>query len=137
MPITSLFKVTSAPPLLPGLIGALVWTAPAIVAPGKAPSRGEDTVRPTAETIPLVTLPDRPSGLPMARTVWPTVRRLESPKRAGFSDPLVTRTTARSFGAYWPTSAAGSAFLPVAVVTVSRLAPATTWALVTMSPLSS
>ena len=137
MPTTWSASVTSAPPLLPGLIGALVCTAPAIVAPGKDPSRWEETVRPSAETMPLVTLPDRPRGLPIASTIWPTARCAESPNLAGVSRARLTRTTARSLAANSPTSVAGSGVFELGEVTCSRCAPATTWSLVTMSPLSS
>lgn len=108
-----------------------------IVAPGKAPSRCELTVRPSAETMPLVTLPDNPSGLPIASTIWPTASRAESPNVAGVSGAFLTRTTARSFAENSPTSVARSGLLELGVVTCSRRAPATTWSLVTMSPLLS
>ena len=63
--------LTSAPPLLPGLIGALVWIAPASVAAAEPSAAGSVTARSVAETIPWVTLPDRPSGLPIASTTSP------------------------------------------------------------------
>ena len=58
-----------------------------------------ETVRPTAEMIPSVTLLARPSGLPMASTISPTCSLEESAKRAGTrcSAP-VTWITARSSG---------------------------------------
>lgn len=42
------------------------------------------TVRPTAETMPWVTLLDRPSGEPIASTMCPTSTFDESPNVAGF-----------------------------------------------------
>ena len=99
MPITSPAVVTSAPPLLPGLIGALVWIASGKVAPGRPSVAGSATTRPVAEMIPLVTLPDRPRGLPTARTTSPAWALAESAKRAGCSpDGSLTRITARSSG---------------------------------------
>ena len=64
-PTTSPARSTSAPPLFPGLIAALVWTTSGRVAPGPPPApEGSVTLRPPAETMPFVTLPVRPSGLP-------------------------------------------------------------------------
>ena len=84
-PITLADRSTSAPPLLPGLIAALVWMAWGRVAPGEPSPAGSVTARPTAETMPSVTLPVSPSGLPMASTMSPICNFEESPKRAGFS----------------------------------------------------
>src|SRR6266566_8315943 len=78
IPTTCPSRSTSAPPLLPGLIGALVW----ITFGSEAPP-GSVTVRPTALTIPSVTLLCSPSGLPMAITMSPTTSFEESPKVAG------------------------------------------------------
>ena len=44
----------------------------ASVAPVPPPERPSLTVRPTAETMPWVTLLERPSGEPIARTICPT-----------------------------------------------------------------
>ena len=104
MPITCPEALTSAPPLLPGLIGALVWIAPGSVAAVRAwPARpgvaGSVTARSVAEMIPWVTLPDRPSGLPMASTTSPACTWSESPNRAGCSpEGSSARITARSSG---------------------------------------
>ena len=46
MPMTSPAVVTRAPPLLPGLIGALVWIASGRVAPGPPSLAGSATTRP-------------------------------------------------------------------------------------------
>jgi hypothetical protein len=56
-------RLTSAPPLLPGLIGALIWIAPGRVAPGDSGVAGSPTARPVAETMPSVTLLVSPSGV--------------------------------------------------------------------------
>src|SRR5574337_1728161 len=65
MPMTWPDRSTRAPPLLPGLIGALVWMTLGIAAPF-----GSLTVRPRALMMPSVTLLWRPSGLPIASTIW-------------------------------------------------------------------
>ena len=60
----------STPPLLPGLSAASVCTTSSITRPDAVGSE-----RPSAETMPAVTLPARPSGLPSATTSWPTRSR--------------------------------------------------------------
>src|SRR5215472_481134 len=136
MPITCPARFTRAPPLLPGLMAALVWIALMITAELPWPS---DTVRPVAETMPSVTVPVRPSGLPMASTTSPTRTWVDRPKDAGRSEPPPSRTliTARSSGANTPTTFAASALPPLARPTCSAVAVPTTCALVTMSPLVS
>src|SRR2546421_4916041 len=66
-PITRPLRSRSAPPLLPGLMAALVWMAPRICPP-PLPSL---TVRSRALTRPPVAVPTMPSGLPRATTLWP------------------------------------------------------------------
>ena len=99
MPITSPLVLTSAPPELPGLIGASVCSRPEIeVAPALLRAAAERAagsaaaslldwmVRSLALMMPAVTEPCRPSGLPRASTVSPTcigvavaeLRRLEA-----------------------------------------------------------
>ena len=58
--------------------------------------------------IPVVTDPDRPSGLPTAITGDPTVNLLESATPIGFMDfgGFVTRMTARSVDGSVPTTLA-------------------------------
>ena len=80
MPITCPSRFTSAPPLLPGLIAALVWIALIRTAELPCPS---DTVRPVADTMPSVTVPVRPSGLPIASTISPTRTEADLPNDAG------------------------------------------------------
>ncbi len=98
IPITWLERLTSAPPLLPGLIAAEVCTMLPMVAPGEPGLCGSVTVRPTAETMPSVTLLDRPSGLPMASVTCPTATLELSAKVAGLSPlgGLLSLITARS-----------------------------------------
>ncbi|CAM5688632.1 hypothetical protein SRIMM317S_02202 [Streptomyces rimosus subsp. rimosus] len=98
MPMTWSERLTRAPPLLPGLMAAEVCTTLARVAPVPPPLLGSLTVRPVAETMPWVTLPDSPSGLPMASTICPISTLAESPKVAGFRSPgaLSILMTARS-----------------------------------------
>ena len=62
MPTTSPLRSTRAPPLLPGLIAALVW-----ITSGRALPLGSLTWRPRALTMPSVTLDWRPSGLPIGQ----------------------------------------------------------------------
>jgi hypothetical protein len=84
MPIARPDRSTSAAPLLTGLMGALVWMALIRTAELPWPS---DTVRPVAETMPPVTVPVRPSGLPMASTISPTRNKADRPNEAGRSEP--------------------------------------------------
>src|SRR5262245_35792854 len=136
MPTTCPAKLTSAPPLFPGLIGALVWMALMSTAELPWPS---DTVRPVAETIPSVTVPVSPSGLPIASTISPTRTALDLAKVAGRSvaGGFCTRITARSSGANTPRTRAASVLLALGSLTRTFLADPTTCALVTMSPLVS
>jgi len=96
MPMTCPLRSTSAPPELPGLIRALVWTRSVSVTP-LFPS---DWVRPVALTMPSVTVSERPKGLPIASTTSPTWILEESANVAGVSPPaLATLITARSLEA--------------------------------------
>jgi hypothetical protein len=91
--------------------------------------------RSVAEMIPSVTLPDRPSGLPMASTTSPACARSESPNVVGCSpDGSSARITARSSGGYVPTSRAVRGAVSPATWTWNSLALPATWALVTMFP---
>src|SRR5215471_8765386 len=97
MPITWPVAVTSAPPLLPGLIGALVWIASGSAAAVVLAVVGSITARPVAEMMPSVTLPARPRGLPTASTTSPACALLESPNVAGVRPAgFSARITARS-----------------------------------------
>src|SRR5450759_4234764 len=108
IPISWPLALTRAPPLLPGLIAALVWIA--LVTTGSP----EDccccpkgslgcwsdvlTGLLRALTMPVVTVPARHKGLPTAITGSPTVRALASPSAMALRSPgaLVSLMTARS-----------------------------------------
>ena len=78
-PITSPCSFSSGPPELPGLSAASVWIAPVIFAPSSA-----EISRPSAETMPLVSVSLRPYGLPIAYTGSPTWTELELTSVSGF-----------------------------------------------------
>lgn len=84
--------------------------------------------------MPLVTVPVRPSGEPIATTWSPTATAEESPSVAVFS-PLAPRSliSARSLSGSVPTTSAVYV-LPVLSVTLIDEAPEMTWLLVTISP---
>src|ERR1700753_1823672 len=64
-----------------------------------------DTGRLSALTIPVVTVPDRPSGEPTAITGWPTCRLADDPMLIGVRpDMFCTRTTAMSVVGSVPTT---------------------------------
>src|SRR5450756_2624329 len=150
IPITRPWPSTSGPPELPGLMAASVWTASPTAAAeawlrwGNRPGDGDwllprFTVRCSADTIPALTEPSRPSGEPMASTVSPTCTVEVEPRVAGVR-PLTSlaRMIARSVAGSRPTMLA-SAVLPLANLTVIPPAPAeaaasTTWLLVRMVP---
>src|SRR5436190_970611 len=79
-PITSPSAFTSAPPELPGEIGASVWIRS--TSPGVFPPDGIERCSP--ETIPAVTVFSNPSGLPIAIATSPTcgIRSKVSPAGA-------------------------------------------------------
>ena len=83
----------SGPPELPWLIGASVWIESEIENPP-----GESIERSSALTMPLVTVPGRPNGLPIAMTASPTSTLSESPSAIGWriEDGASTLITARS-----------------------------------------
>src|SRR5215467_7033255 len=130
---------TSAPPLLPGLMAALVCRASTMTGGGFPWTLSSVTVRPVAETIPWVTLSIKPYGAPIASTIWPTCACAELAQRAGLRAlaPSVTLMTARSSGAKMPISLAFSDWLVVETLTTNFLALPTTCALVTMLPCRS
>ena len=73
MPTTRPRESASAPPELPGLSAASVWmtfSTSRLARPSRVASE-----RPSALTTPAVTVPAKPSGLPMATTSWPTRNR--------------------------------------------------------------
>src|SRR3954464_9490436 len=133
MPITRPAASSSGPPELPGLMAASVCTAPGMEKP-----LGASISRPSAETMPVVTVPSRPNGLPMAIAASPGRRVFEVSSCSGVRPPLTLEgsieSTAMSLEGSLPTSLAGigSSFSPKR--TVKRLASSTTWSLVTMWP---
>ena len=66
-PTRSPAQVTNGPPEFPGLIDASVWIDPTNTVEPPA-AFGAGTFRPTALTIPLVTVPESPRGAPSATT---------------------------------------------------------------------
>src|SRR5271156_6260481 len=89
--------------------------------------------RPLAETIPAVTVPPRPKGLPTASTQSP-IRGLASDSFVnGKSEPPSTLISARSVRAS-VTITLALKVLPSSVVTSTLSAPSTTWLLVTEKP---
>ncbi len=82
MPMTWPSMLTSAPPELPGLIGASVWIASITVVWLSWPPSLATVGRCSELTMPEVTVPDRPYGAPIATTSWPTCRLLAVPRFA-------------------------------------------------------
>ena len=66
IPTTRPAESASAPPELPGLSAASVWMTFSTSRFARPSREGID--RPSAETTPAVTVPAKPSGLPMAMT---------------------------------------------------------------------
>ena len=93
--------------------------------------------RSRADTMPTVTVPPSPNGLPIAITQSPIRMRSESPNSTSVSFFLAgsTRSTARSVLVSRPTSSAFS-FEPSEKFTSISSASAITWLLVTMMPSS-
>src|SRR5437588_286270 len=132
MPISRPWVSRSAPPELPGLIAASVWIRSPPVPPAL------ELLRCRPETMPSVSVPERPKGAPIAYTWSPTWTLSELPRLIGCRCEALTstRSTARSALESDPRRVA-AAVVPSLNETVIRWAPATTWALVTMSPLLS
>src|ERR1043166_2607748 len=97
------------------------------------PSSFDGTERPRAETTPVVTVPERPNGLPTAITVSPIIRSDDVPIDAAGRPFASTRRTATSLSGSTPTSLA-LCCEPSWKLTVILDAPYTTWLLVTMVP---
>ena len=86
----SMLKI--GPPELPGLIGASSCRK---LSNGPAPRS-----RPRAETMPAVTEPPRPNGLPAARTQSPTSTWRESPHATAGSGPVASHLDHRHVGQF-------------------------------------
>ena len=102
-PTTSPAPFTSGPPELPWLIAASVWIESLMVK-----SFGAVIWRCSALTIPLVTVPSSPNGLPSATTFSPTVSSFELPSESGSRTfaGASTLMTARSVEGSLPTTVA-------------------------------
>ena len=85
-------------------MAASVWIASSMEKPF-----GASICRCRALTIPLVTVPSSPNGLPTAITPSPTASELELPRVSGcsFASGASTVSTARSVDASVPTTSAG------------------------------
>ena len=124
-PTTCARVSSSGPPELPGFRLASVWITPSMRRPLRARS-----VRPSADTTPVVTVCDSPCGLPMAITTWPTRSCFDSPSsRCCNGAGLPTRSSARSVSTSPPTRCAACS-LPSSSVTVIASPASTTWLLV-------
>ena len=91
----------------------------------------------TALTMPAVTVPVSPRGLPMATASWPTLTDEAGANRAATSSAASgsTRTTATSWAEDPPTTSP-SMLMPSERMILTVLTPSTTWWLVTMYPFS-
>ena len=128
-PITSARELTSGPPELPGFSAASVWMTSPIRRPFWARSE-----RPTALTMPAVTVDSKPNGLPMATATCPGRTFLELPRRAAGSRSLVSaRSTAMSVSGSRPRMRAGT-WRPSFSDRSIAVAPSTTWLLVSTRP---
>ena len=132
-PITRPSSSSSGPPELPGLMAASVWMMPEIVKP-----LGAWISRPSADTMPLVTVPWSPNGLPMAIAGSPGTRSLESASWSGLTPPSTllasTSSSAMSVEGSTPTTLAAIGSPSSVKRTETLRAPSTTWSLVTMWP---
>ncbi|MNT39669.1 hypothetical protein D3C72_1759370 [compost metagenome] len=124
MPTSSPFRFTSAPPELPGLMAASVWMK---FSNWLMPS----WLRPSAETMPLVTVWPTPKGLPMASTWSPTSSSSELPSTITGSLSSSILSTARSVSGSVPITLPRAWRLSFRVTSISS-APSTTWLLVRM-----
>ena len=102
-------------------------------------SFGALIVRPSADTMPLVTVPSSPNGLPMAITGSPGRRFSDAPSSSGCSSASAgsTLSSARSTDGSAPSSRASIGSPSSPKRTRYSLAPSTTWSLVMMWPSSS
>ena len=114
MPMTAPVASNNGPPELPGLMEASIWMALVTTRSEDAcvwscevesSSMETSTGRLSAETMPVVTVFDKPSGAPIAMTGAPTCRLCDEAKRATvrFDGGFSRRMTARSVVLSWPT----------------------------------
>ena len=119
--------LNSGPPELPRLIAASVWMKSSY-----GPWR---ISRPRAETMPAVTVPPRPNGLPIASTQSPTllgvgIAEMHRRQRLVRCSPATGRCRRSRRG---PSTLAFSEVLSCRVTVISS-APSITWLLVTTRP---
>jgi hypothetical protein len=137
IPITAPAASRSAPPEFPGLIAASVWIMLVKVSEELVDSLAAVTVRPSAETMPCVTVgvpAASPSALPMATVASPTWTKEEFPKTTGRRPvaPSILRSATSLEGSV-PTKVAAWAVVEPDWVTVMEppdAAKAITWLLV-------
>src|SRR5216683_2266207 len=126
MPTTSPLRLNIGPPELPRLIEASVWMKSSYGPCWMSRAR--------AETMPAVTVPPRPKGLPIASTQSPTFMTSLSPNGTAVSGlSVLTRRRARSVLVSLPTSSA-LRLVSSCRMTVISSASAMTWLLVTTRP---
>ncbi len=132
-PMTWPRALRRGPPELPGLIGASVWMTWSMVKRFGAVIR-----RWSALTMPEVTVRSSPNGFPIATTESPTCTTSELPRVRGVSAlaEASTRRTARSVEGSVPTTSARTVSR-LEKLTVTSLAPSTTWKFVTIWPVLS
>jgi hypothetical protein len=123
MPTSSPLRLISAPPELPGLMEASVWMKFSYLLPMPE--------RPSALTMPEVTVWRRPKGLPMATTKSPTCSWSESAIGRACRLSALICSTATSVSGSLPTILA-TISRSSASLTVTLVASATTWLLVMM-----
>ena len=124
--MTCPYMLTSAPPELPGLIAALVW-----IQFMSNPVASERICRFRPDTMPLVTEPESPAGLPIATTDSPRTTSSELPMTAaGKSLPSIL-ITARSVLLSLPMTVAGYS-VSSDMMTWKDFPLVRTWALVMM-----
>jgi hypothetical protein len=130
MPITRPWPSSSGPPEFPGLMAASVWITSSIEKP-----LGDSISRPSAETIPVVTEPSSPNGLPSAIVDSPTRRPFESPSSSGSSPSMSsgsTSSSAMSVDGSVPRTSASTGSTSSATRTRTSSASSTTWSFVMM-----
>lgn len=125
MPTTSPRALNSGPPELPGFTATSVWMK------GTRLSSGNE--RPLALTTPAVTLFSKPKGEPMASTHSPTCRSRVLPRRTVGRFLASILSTVTSVLGSAPSTLARNSRRSVSL-TVTSVAPRTTWALVSTSP---
>lgn len=127
IPITRPAASSSAPPELPGEIAASTWMG-STSARDCAAERG--ICRLSAETIPAVTVPSKPRGLPIASTGSPG--RGSSVRYSGTgSPPRAVRTTARSVTASVARTVPGDGVPSAKLMVTSVASPTTCWLVMT------